>query len=252
MVITGERVMNLTKIFNLILKVLVVSSGCLGVLSLMSCSATKPVHKNSYLIVQLRDQDTNQEIENTKVVLLVANKPFNYDDNKYEVHTDIQGQAQFKMLPKVDFTIEVPETDSRIYFAETVLATGLNPDGRNQIVILLSKKKTIFSGKVLDEQDNSKIAKARIQLTENYSTTSDVNGQFRLEVPVINKDLSYTLNVSKLPKYYTTPRDIPSFNINKVNDLGTIFLYRTPQWTPKVKIDSVKVGGDEDGQLIVE
>jgi hypothetical protein len=225
--------------------------GCILLMGLISCITTKPVHQNAYLIVQLRDQDTNQEIGNTKIVLLVDNKYFVYDGNNYEAHTDIQGQAQFKMLPKLDFTIEVPETDSRNKYSETIYASTLNLDGHNEMVILLSKKKTVFSGKVLDEEDNKKIPNARIQLTENYSTNSDASGQFNLEVPVINKDLTYTLNVSKLPKYYTTARDIATFKINQNNDLGTIFLYRTPQWVPEVTIEEGALN-DTDGEVLFE
>ncbi len=209
-----------------------------------SCTGGKVVDEKAYLVVQVRDAETNAEVENIRIDLLVDGMQFVYSGNGYSEYTDIAGQAQFLALPKSNFVIEIPETDARERFDTTFVSTKLNRVGHNELIILLEKKKTVFTGIVLDDEDNMPIKDSSVEITPgNYFAKTNEMGQFTLKVAKMNTKFQYAINVTKLPAYYANSVDIGSFEVNNINDLKTIHLRRTPVWEPppveqsEIKID---------------
>ena len=208
------------------------SSGIL----LSSCSMmSSDFDSKATLVVQVRDIETNLEIDGIQVDLLVDGATYSRNDERYSLYADRQGRIQFSGLPKQTFTIEVPETDARARYDTTFYEGSWVASGFNELVINLERKKTIFVGTVLDDEDNRPIEGAQLALSPgDYFAQTNSQGQFQLKASKINKMLKYTVTISKLPGYYSTSIDIPDPKLNSKNDLRSIMLRRTPSWVPPV------------------
>ena len=214
---------------NLILSILLVMTiiGCPLINSDFDSKAT--------LVIQIRDADTNLEIDGIQVDLLVDGHSFERDGEIYSFYTDRSGRVQFKGLPKKKFTIEVPETATRARFDTTYYEGTYIANRFNELVINLERKKTIFVGTILDDEDNRPIEGAQVELLPgNYFSQTDSRGRFQLKATKINKSFQYTLTIMKSPGYYSNSIDIPDPKLNSENDLRSIMLRRTPGWEPPV------------------
>ncbi len=193
------------------------------------------VDKKATLVVQVRDADTNLEIDGIQVDLLVDGQSFQRDDETYSFATDQSGRVQFKGLPKNGFTIEVPETETRTKFDTTYYEGSFTASSFNELVISLERKKTTFVGTVLDDEDNRPIEGAQLELVPgNYFAETDDRGRFVLKAAKINKSFQYTLTITKMPGYYSNSKDIPEPKLNSENNLRSIMLRRTEQWEPEI------------------
>ncbi len=205
------------------------------ILLINACPGGSPdFDSKATLVVQVRDAETNLEIDGVQVDLLVDGQSFQRDDESYSFYTDRSGRVQFKGLPKGMFTIEVPETGTRAKFDTTYVPGAYAANSFNELVINLERKKTVFTGTILDDEDNRPIEGAQLELVPgNYFAQTDSRGRFRLKAAKINKSFVYTLTISK-PQYYSNSIDIPEPKLNQDNDLRSIMLRRTPGWEPEI------------------
>jgi hypothetical protein len=227
------HMMNIT-LNNRNLRILLIS--ILPLILLTACPfSPSVVDKKASLGIQVRDADTNLEIDGIQVDLLVEGQAFQRDDEIYSFATDQSGRVQFDGLPKKGFTIEVPETETRMKFDTTYYEGSFTAKDFNELVITLERKKTTFVGTVLDDEDNRPIEGAQLELVPgNYFAQSDERGRFELKATKINKNFQYTLTISKIPGYYSNSIDIPEPKLNNENNLRSIMLRRTPGWEPEI------------------
>jgi len=219
---------------NRIIRLLICST--LPLILLTACPFSPSiVDKKASLGIQVRDADTNLEIDGIQVDLLVEGQAFQRDDETYSFATDRSGRVQFEGLPKKGFTIEVPETEIRMRFDTTYYEGAFTASSFNELVISLERKKTTFVGTVLDDEDNRPIEGAQLALVPgNYFAQSDDRGRFVLKATKINKNFQYSLTITKMPGYYSNSIDIPEPKLNNENNLRSIMLRRTEQWEPEI------------------
>jgi len=202
---------------------------------LNSCFIDNTFDKKATLVVQVRDAETTLEIDGIQVDMLVGGETYKRDKEIYSLYTDRQGRIQFDGLPKVAFKIEIPETETRTRFDTTYYAGSYIENDFNELVISLERKKTVFVGTVLDDDDNRPIEGAQLALSPgDYFAQTDERGRFQLKAGKINKMLKYTVTISKLPGYYSNSVDISEPKLNAENDLRSIMLRRTPAWEAPV------------------
>ncbi|MBT7616723.1 MAG: hypothetical protein HN590_05500 [Calditrichaeota bacterium] len=210
------RIVSMVSIFL----IFVMFSSCAIVEGILNPCGTD---KNASLIIKVRDSETNMDIDNANVELLIDGSVFVCGEKEY-IGWAVNGNFLFTGLPKEGFTISIAETENREEYLKVFSDGEFLAGEQNELLIRLERKKTLFKGRVFDAKDRKQLDGISVELNPgNYFTQTNSSGTYILEAPEIDLDYAYTLKFSD-PKgnYFSDELSIPKPKKNTINPQETM------------------------------